>query len=68
MPNDPSIATVHALAIQEMLNLPKLYGPNGFVNSLISKNGPANASYDGPPAASWPCWSNWKRRRSIQPC
>ena len=50
MPDDPSIATVHALAIQEMLNLPKLYGPHGFASFLSSSAGGANGSNGGPPA------------------
>jgi len=50
MPDDPSTATINDLAIREMLNLPKLYGPHGFINILNSKTGTANASNDGPPA------------------
>ena len=50
MPDDPSIATIHALAVREMLNLPKLYGPNGFINILSSTTGTASTSNDGPPA------------------
>ena len=50
MPDDPNAATINNLAIREMLNLPKLYGPHGFINTFDSTTGTANASSDGPPA------------------
>ncbi len=44
MPSDSNAATIHASAIQEMLSLPKLYGPNGFLKILSDEAG-------GPPAS-----------------
>ena len=43
MPADPNAAIINASAIGELLNLPKLYGPNGFSNILSNETG-------GPPA------------------
>jgi len=43
MPSDSNTVVIQALAIQEMLNLPKLYGPNGFLKVLSNETG-------GPPA------------------
>jgi len=43
MPSDGNAATIHASAVQEMLSLPKLYGPNGFLKILSDEAG-------GPPA------------------
>ena len=43
MPADPSRALINASAIGELLDLPKLYGPNGFLNVLSNEIG-------GPPA------------------
>jgi len=43
MPADPNTAIINASAIGELLNLPKLYGPNGFSNVLSNETG-------GPPA------------------
>lgn len=50
MPDDPDAAVIHDLAVRELLNLAKLYGPHGFVNILNSGN-TAYAGSDGPPAA-----------------
>ena len=43
MPSDSNTATINNLATQEMLNLPKLYGPNGFFKVSATAAG-------GPPA------------------
>ncbi len=43
MPSDSNADVIHSLAIQDMLNLPKCYGPNGIGNVVFSRTG-------GPPA------------------
>lgn len=43
MPPNDDVATINTLAIQVMLNLPKLYGPNGFLSRAGGQTG-------GPPA------------------
>jgi hypothetical protein len=50
MSDDPSAAVIHDLAVRELLNVPKLYGPHGFINILNSGN-TAYAGNDGPPTA-----------------
>lgn len=50
MPPDSDAATINNLAIQEMLSLPRVYGPNGF-NTFYNKNPrPTNSGTGGPPA------------------
>ena len=50
MPDDPNAAVIHDLAVRELLNLPKLYGPHGFIN-ILNSGSTAYAGNDGPPAA-----------------
>ena len=50
MPSDSNTATINNLAIQEMLSLPRVYGPNGFNNLYNNVQNPTYGGTAGPPA------------------
>ena len=50
VPSDSNTATINNLAIQEMLSLPRVYGPNGFNNLYNNVQNPTYGGTAGPPA------------------
>ena len=50
MPSDSNTATINNLAVQEMLSLPRVYGPNGFNNLYNNVQNPTYGGTAGPPA------------------
>ena len=50
MPSDSNTATINTLAIQEMLSLPRVYGPNGYNNLYNNVRNPTYGGTAGPPA------------------
>ena len=50
MPSDSSTATINNLAIQEMLSLPRVYGPHGYNDLYNNYQNPTYGGTAGPPA------------------